>query len=280
MPNIQSRAQSIPKPEEGFSVVKEDAVRTEPGILYAVSDGAGGTGVCAERWANYLLESLPVVPMQDFEGFGQWQNEIWEKYFEDTEHELRSSAPAALSKFHNEGSSATLAVAWVGEQIKLLAFGDAVCLYFSGDTLMLKSTNTRLSGFLESPYLLNCREEPIPAGFWSDTVCPQNGDMLILASDAIGCHLLGFYALLHPDETALLEDIQKVLESPYRQATFLESQKRVLDLAQQRSWPSVLEEFWDILVEEVHFRDYTNRHLKENTLALDDYSAIVLRFQE
>jgi hypothetical protein len=279
IPSVQFHSKSIAKPEEGFFVVKEDAVRIEPG-LFAVSDGAGGTGVCAERWANYLLENLPLSPIQDFQGFNQWQNEIWEKYFEDTEYELRTSVPAALPKFQNEGSSATLAVAWVGEQTKLLAFGDAVCLFFSGDTMMLKSSNIRLSDFLESPYLLNCREEPIPDGFWGDTVRPQNGDMLILASDAIGYHLLGLYALLHSAEPALMDEVEKVLESPFRQATLLENQKHLLAKKEVTSWPSILLDFWNVLEKEDDFRDYTNTHLKENTLALDDYSAVVLRFME
>ena len=278
----QFRFQSIAKPEEGFHSLKEDAVWVEQMIgLFGISDGAGGTGVCADRWANYLLENLPDAAIEDFGTFKEWQNGIWETYFDETANYLKSNSPDALSKFYHEGSSATLAVVWEREEyLKAITFGDAVCLHFSGNTRRLEHANIRLPDFLNNPFLLNCKEEPLSNGFWNEAIAPEKDDVLILASDAIGCFLLGLYALFHQGEADLSDDIQKVLKSPYRQANMLENQEQGISRNPETTWASIMEGFWEALETEGNFRAYTDLYLKENALALDDYSAIMLRFQE
>lgn len=49
---MRSFANSIGKPEQGC--INEDAVIARENII-AVSDGAGGGGLFAERWSKYLL---------------------------------------------------------------------------------------------------------------------------------------------------------------------------------------------------------------------------------
>lgn len=53
------RAISLAKFEEG--VVNEDAAIAKKKVI-AVSDGAGGGGVYAERWSQYLVNNLPNTP--------------------------------------------------------------------------------------------------------------------------------------------------------------------------------------------------------------------------
>ena len=52
---MKTFAISIGKPEQGY--INEDAVIAKENII-AVSDGAGGGGLFAERWSAYLLNHL------------------------------------------------------------------------------------------------------------------------------------------------------------------------------------------------------------------------------
>ena len=51
---------SIGKLEEGC--INEDAAIARDNMI-AVSDGAGGGGLFAERWSRYLLDNLPESPI-------------------------------------------------------------------------------------------------------------------------------------------------------------------------------------------------------------------------
>ena len=65
---------TIPKecdiPNEDAVVVRENAI--------AVSDGAGGGGVFADLWSNYLVEHLPEKPIKSYQTFDKWIDGIWE----------------------------------------------------------------------------------------------------------------------------------------------------------------------------------------------------------
>ena len=54
------RAISIGKIEE--NLVNEDAAIAKESLI-AVSDGAGGGGVFADKWSKYLVSLLPDEPM-------------------------------------------------------------------------------------------------------------------------------------------------------------------------------------------------------------------------
>ena len=60
------RAISLAKFEEG--IVNEDAAIATESVI-AVSDGAGGGGVFAERWSQYLVNHLPEKPIKDYKAF-------------------------------------------------------------------------------------------------------------------------------------------------------------------------------------------------------------------
>ena len=60
---MKNLAVTISKLEE--STINEDAVKARDNMI-AVSDGAGGGGVYAERWSSYLVNHLPEVPIKSF----------------------------------------------------------------------------------------------------------------------------------------------------------------------------------------------------------------------
>ena len=103
------RALSIPKFEE--SIINEDASKATSKWI-AVSDGAGGGGVFADKWSNYLVQHIPSEPIQDYAAFDDWLNNIWEPFYNDCECIAKQEGGMLLNKFYDEGSFATIVVVW------------------------------------------------------------------------------------------------------------------------------------------------------------------------
>ena len=62
----------------------EDAVMAHDNVI-AVSDGAGGGGLFADKWAQYLLAKLPTKPINSFISFDNWIDSIWENFYSSQE---------------------------------------------------------------------------------------------------------------------------------------------------------------------------------------------------
>ena len=103
------RALSIAKFEEG--IVNEDAAIANENVI-AVSDGAGGGGVFAERWSQCLVNHLPDKPIKNYKAFDKWIDGIWEPFYNDCEKEAKKIGGLFLNKFYDEGSFATLVAVW------------------------------------------------------------------------------------------------------------------------------------------------------------------------
>ena len=61
---MKSKCISISKFEQ--NCINEDAVLAKEKRI-AISDGAGGGGLFAERWSQYLLAHLPDIPIENVE---------------------------------------------------------------------------------------------------------------------------------------------------------------------------------------------------------------------
>mgnify|MGYP007107619935 FL=1 len=100
---------SVGKPEQGC--INEDAAIARKKMI-AVSDGAGGGGLFAERWSSYLLEQLPFTPIHSAEELDAWIGDIWEMYYNKCEEDAKQLGGLSLDKFYDEGSFATLVAVW------------------------------------------------------------------------------------------------------------------------------------------------------------------------
>ena len=97
---MKAKGVSISKFEDG--VLNEDAVRANPNFI-AVSDGAGGGGVFAERWSHYLIYNLPNVPITTFEELDSWIDGIWEQFYNECETWAQKQQDGLfLKKFYDE----------------------------------------------------------------------------------------------------------------------------------------------------------------------------------
>ena len=104
----------------GVSIAKwNDHVANEDSFFssdtcIAVSDGAGGCGLFADEWSQYLIEQLPKnKPITSFTELDEWVDSIWESFYNEHEEKAKQGDGILLNKFYNEGSCATIAAAWI-----------------------------------------------------------------------------------------------------------------------------------------------------------------------
>lgn len=121
-------------------VANEDAFYSSDTCI-AVSDGAGGCGLFANEWSEYLVKHLPKdKPIVSFKELDEWVDGIWETFYNEHEERAKEGDGILLNKFYNEGSCATIAAAWItgDKQCKWMAYGDSVVFHYSQDTGVLE----------------------------------------------------------------------------------------------------------------------------------------------
>lgn len=80
----------------GVSIAKwNDHVANEDSFFssdtcIAVSDGAGGCGLFADEWSQYLIEQLPKnKPITSFTELDEWVDSIWESFYNEHEEKQK-----------------------------------------------------------------------------------------------------------------------------------------------------------------------------------------------
>lgn len=182
----------IAKFEEG--VLNEDAVRADYNVI-AVSDGAGGGGVFAERWSGYLVYNLPSIPITTFAELDSWIDGIWENFYNDCEAwATKQHDGLFLQKFYDEGSFATLAALWPGEdEMRWMTYGDSVVFHYNYRTHMLEHSFSELKDFNNPPYLINCKDPLQPEGFKSGSFKGDDDSVYFVTSDTLAHYILMMY---------------------------------------------------------------------------------------
>ena len=188
------RVLSIAKLEE--NLVNEDAAIAKDRLI-AVSDGAGGGGVFADRWSKYLVEHLPDTPIVDYTTFDGWIDSIWEAFYNACETEAKKEGGMLLNKFYDEGSFATLVAVWNnGEWI---SYGDSVAFCYDRENGRLQHSFGRLVDFNNPPYLINCKDPLNEQGFKSGQFDIQPGCVVFATSDALAHYILMMYEVTHKE---------------------------------------------------------------------------------
>lgn len=198
------RAISLAKFEEG--IVNEDAAIAKENVI-AVSDGAGGGGVFAERWSQYLVNHLPDKPIKNYKAFDKWIDGIWEPFYNDCEEEAKKIGGLFLNKFYDEGSFATLVAVWKNGM--WISYGDSVAFCFNQETKELQHSFTRLVDFNNPPYLINCKDPLNEKSFRKGQFKIDNNCFVFAVSDTLAHYILMMYEVAHKDMFAdeLLEAV-------------------------------------------------------------------------
>ena len=214
------RTISLAKFEEG--IVNEDAVTARKELI-AVSDGAGGGGVFAERWSQYLVDHLPEKPIKNYKEFDKWIDGIWEPFYNECEEEAKKIGGLFLNKFYDEGSFATLVAVW--KNGLWISYGDSVVFCYNRKTGILQYSFSRLADFNNPPYLINCKDPLDEKGFRTGQFKIDDDCIVFAASDTLAHYILMMYEVAHRDLFG--EELVEATDAQTKNSNFLKSAMRL-----------------------------------------------------
>jgi len=269
---MKSCQQSVGK-EAPVYTDNEDAWRadSETGV-WAVADGAGGTGIYAGEWAEHLVQHVPALPFQGLNGLAHWLDTGWGSFF-DTYQPQAQLNYLIDRKFMGEGSSATLATLHrQADNLYWMVYGDAVALCFQPATGELWAANADIRQFETAPYLINWLSPPSADGFRSGVWQHQPGQQYALLSDALGQYVLMAHEALQGGSEA----IQLVAQQP----TALGNRAQTHLNYWAKKHLSFEESVWNplrtALASPTQFLAYTQELREQQLLGVDDYTAILI----
>ncbi len=178
---------------------------TPDGLLAAVADGAGSSGMYCGPWAEALVERLPDTPISNSDTLNQWIGGFWKSFSAEYRKQTGDDA-GKLSKFVQEGSYSTLVVCWLGKRddgisLNWLGYGDSHIFVFDGegDGMSLSVCYpTTLVEIERDPHLLNWKDLAKEAHLRAGTRQITGPATVMLASDGIGRLVLFRYlAAIH-----------------------------------------------------------------------------------
>jgi hypothetical protein len=259
------KALSIAKIDEGS--INEDAAKaTERGI--AVSDGAGGGGVFADRWSKYLVEHLPDEPITDHGSFDKWIDGIWEAFYNECEAVAKEEGGMFLNKFYDEGSFATIVAVWNNGQ--WISYGDSVAFCYDKDTGTLQHTFGRITDFNNPPYLVNCKDPTDEKGFKCGRFEIHGNSVVFAASDSLAHYILMMYELAHKDCYA--DELQEAINAQTKDSNFVKTGMSLRKIDFEKK----------VLQKLLHCRNNGNflQHLRslrtKGLIGHDDYSLVIM----
>ncbi len=257
---------SISKFNDG--VVNEDAVRATANWI-AVSDGAGGGGVFADKWAHYLVEHLPEEPIRDYASFDQWIDDIWEPFYNQCEGIAKPEGGMLLNKFYDEGSFATLVAVWKDGQ--WISYGDSVAFCYDRKTGEMQHSFSQLVDFNNPPYLVNCKDPSDERGFKCGKFEVTEDCVVFAASDALSHYILMMYEVAHQE--CFADELRVAIEAQTKDSNFVKTAKAIKNVYFES----------DVLQKLMNCKNAYNfkRHIqylrKKGLIAHDDYSLVIMQ---
>lgn len=263
---------SVGKPGDGG--INEDAVLARPDLI-AVSDGAGGGGLFADRWSRYLVEHLPDTPICGAEELDAWIGDIWEPFYNACEEEAKLVGGMTLDKFYDEGAFATLVAVWkVSDKVcKWINYGDSVAFHYNYSTKKLEHSFASIVDFDKPPYLINCKDEIDKDGVHQGIFYTDSDSVVFATSDALAHYILMMYEVCNKDH--YVSDIQKALVSGSKNENFM---RTALSLRKIDFEEDVINKLQRCVGNETNFLRHIKKIYKNKLLAYDDYSIAILHF--
>lgn len=259
-------ANSIGKPEQGC--INEDAVIARENII-AVSDGAGGGGLFAERWSMYLLNHLPSTPISSAEELDAWIGDIWEPYYNQCEEDAKQLGRLSLNKFYDEGSFATLVAVWKlsDAEYQWISFGDSVAFHYNYRTKRLEHSFASLADFDKSPYLINCKDELQKTGFRKGTFHPDSDSVVFVASDALAHYIMMIYEIVNADR--FRQELETAESNYSKNSIYIKMAWAVRGVNFEKD---VINKLTNTIGHPTNFMRYLKRLIRKGLIAFDDYS--------
>ncbi|MBD5270205.1 MAG: hypothetical protein HDS43_06275 [Bacteroides sp.] len=279
----KTRYQTLGKFER--NATNEDAAVARRRLI-AVSDGAGGGGLFADRWSRYLLSKLPASPIENAQQLDGWIGEIWESFYNDAEQRAKRLGGMELDKFYDEGAFATLAAVWEVDKDKYswMSYGDSVVFRYDYGSERLETSFGKLTDFSRPPYLINCKDELNPDGFQHGVFENIQNSIVFVASDALSHYILMMYRLslagkvsknkeAEIERLRASEEIREAAEASGRNSGLV---KKGMSLGVVDFRRDVIDRLRDAVYDKAKFCKWLSRLRKNGLLGHDDYSLAVM----
>ena len=261
---------SIGKPEPGC--INEDAVVVRENLI-AVSDGAGGGGLFAERWSTYLLNHLPSTPIGSADELDAWIGDIWEPYYNQCETEVKQLGGLSLDKFYDEGSFATLVAVWKlsDSECQWMSFGDSVAFHYNYRTKRLEHSYGNIADFDKPPYLINCKDELLKEGFRKGMFHTDTDSLVFVASDALAHYVMMMYEIANIDR--FKQELNAAESHSSKNSNFIMVAKAICGVDFEKD---VLDKLIHIVGHPTNFRRHMQGLFRKGLIACDDYSIAMI----
>lgn len=244
------------------------------GRCIVLSDGAGGSGLFADRWSRYLVRHLDKEqPIVSFEQLDELLEAIWKPFYDAQEAEAKEGDAMLLNKFYSEGSFATLVAAWRGSDgsCRWMSYGDSVLFHYDRERGKLWHSFTKLADFENPPHLISCKDPLERDAFRSGTFEMNSGSVVFATSDALSHLILMIYMVSRREEYR--EEIEQIMSGTGSDRSFMEM---ALEIA-----PDFEKELLDPLIRSVEsprsFEKQLRKWYEAGLLDLDDYTLALLR---
>lgn len=260
---------SIPKyPDDNYT--NEDAVDGNAEFL-VVSDGAGGGGVYADKWAQYLVGNLPAMPITTFEELDAWVDGIWEEFYYKYEQEAKSVGGLLLEKFYDEGSFAILAALWHGKPdlCQWMTYGDSVVFHYNKRTKELQHSFGKLVDFNLPPYLINYNEPLKQGGFRCGRFEVDKDSIVFITSDALAHYVIMMYEVSKRD--VFCKELEEAVNAHSKNSNAV---NMALSLEPFDFGKKVVEKLIRCVNNKRNFRHHTEELKSKGLLMEDDYSMV------
>ena len=233
-----------------------------------MSDGAGGGGVFAERWSQYLVDHLPNNPIKSYKEFDKWVDGIWESFYNDCEEEAKKIGGLFLNKFYDEGSFATLVAVWKNGM--WISYGDSVAFCYNKKTGELQRSFTQLADFNNPPYLINCKDPLNKKGFRNGQFIIDNDCIVFAASDTLAHYILMMYEVAHEDQYE--DELQEAINAQTKNSNFIKAAMRL----RKRDFATDVMQKLENCKYENQLISHIGRLKRWGFIGHDDYSLVIL----
>ena len=259
----------------GVSIAKwNDHVANEDSFFssdtcIAVSDGAGGCGLFADEWSQYLIEQLPKnKPITSFTELDEWVDGIWETFYNDHEERAKEGDGILLNKYYNEGSCATIAAAWITEEkiCKWMAYGDSVVFHYSKETGVLEHSFTKLSDFSNPPRLVSSKDPLEEEGFSCGDFYLDESSVVFAASDALSHYIMMMYELSKSKEYGA------ELAEEYLKASGNSQLLKTAEMLRLNFTNKVIVKLLQVSDSQLTFEEYLKKLYRQGVIDIDDFT--------
>lgn len=249
------------------AILNEDAVIADSTKI-AVSDGAGGSGLFADKWSSYLLSHLPAHPLLTFKSLDEWIDSFWENFYTQMETEAKKLGSFELNKFYDEGSLATIASMWiVDNRIEWMTYGDSTVFCYDFETKTLASNIIDLKIYNDAPYLINVNSSLNEKGFSSGTFPISASKIFFCASDALSHYILTSYFITN--KASHESELQIAIEANTKNSNFI---RALLTRPAKNFERDILLKLFKSAKNKGNFTKHIRKLQKEGKIAFDDYS--------